>query len=356
MTRVGIRRLELLILRGGRWVLLLVALAGVLSMGMGAWTYQHPPTTTVTDHQNQQTVDSTLETSAVVTPNSSLFESGTVVSDPPVFLRETMPTVTLRRTTTVPAGHPVQVTQELTLVTRVTSEGETLWTNRTTLHHAETTTESGHMITQSRVDVNAVANRLADVRDEVGSAGSVHAAVRTNITYHTDSYEGQLTDTAALTIGDTWYQVESPDSSRSHSTPVDRTVEVPFASPLPYAGPIGLGIVLLSFAGWGVYLHYRDISLSTLERRIHQERYDEWISNASIPWGAAENAIAVDTVEGLVDIGIDTGKRVVHDADRGLYLVIDDTARYCHRVGNSDPGTTDDPPSGWESVHVVERE
>lgn len=355
MTRAALRRINHALLQAGRLTLVVAVVAGVVAVGVGAWNYQHPPTSTVTDHENRQSFEATLSARARVTENSSLFETGTVVEDPPVFLRESMPTATLTSRVALPEGRHVRVTHRVTLVYRVTRDGETLWSDRRTVIDDRETTRSGHAESTGEIDVPSVARRLEHVRSEVGSAGSVEVFVRTNVSYRTDAYEGRLRDSAQLTIREKWYDVGTANADRVHSDRVDRTIVVPFDSPLPYAGPAVLGGFVLAVACWAVYLRVRGPSLDTVERRIHRERYAEWISTASLSPGSADDAVAVDSLEGLVDIAIDTGKRVLHDPDVGLYLVIDDASTYCYADSELDDGSAGTSPrtSGGDANDVI---
>lgn len=312
-----------------RWTVALFLVLGMVLAGVGLWTYAHPPTTDVVDRENEQTVRSTLNVSANVTGNSSMFERGTRVSGLPVYFRSSMPRATLVRQTSVPADRPVEVTHELSLVYRVTREDELIWRDRTVLVADATTTESGSVVVRTPLDVREVTQRRREIRSEVGSAGTVSVVLRTNVTYRTGTYEGRLTDTTDVVLGSDWYDVPPTTAERTHARRVERTVAVGHQSPWPYAVPAGLGVGLV-LVGVATLVFRRRGSPAATAREIHRRRHEEWISEGRLPPRPA-GVVTVETLDDLVDVAIDARKRVVHDVEDDRYVVVDGRTWYCYR-------------------------
>lgn len=335
MTQTGLLRVRRLLGRAGRWTVVALVVLGLLGTAAGVWAYAHPPTTTVTDRQNEQTVRSELHVSARVGNGSSLYDRGTVLRDRPVYLLPSMANATVIRETAVPEGRPVTVTQEVSLVYRVAHDGETVWRNRTVLVDAETTTESGRVVVRTPIDVDEVIDRRREIGREVGRAGSVSVVLRTNVTYRTDAYEGSLTDATPIAVGDGWYEISPTSSERTHGTPVERTVTVPNRSPWPYAVPTAFGIVFLLVGGTSAVLGRRDGSGEAIEHEIHRRRYEEWISEGRLPPNPG-GEVTVASLEDLVDVAIDAGKRVIYDPEDDRYVVVDGRTWYCYRPESDD--------------------
>jgi len=105
-------------------------------------------------------------------------------------------------------------------------------------------------------------------------------------------------------------------------------VTVPTRNPLGYVLAGGLGLGLLVVAGIVAVSYRRGFDRQRLEQRVHELRYSEWISTGSIPDAFTETTISIDSLEGLVDVAIDTDNRVIHDGDHNVYVVVSGSAVY----------------------------
>jgi hypothetical protein len=126
--------------------------------------------------------------------------------------------------------------------------------------------------------------------------------------------------------------------SNEHQTEVTRTATVPRSRwdyLLPtIGGVVALGLGLAVAGLW--FTRLRDVG-EDLDRQIQHQRYVEWISEGTLDVVDTDEGISVSTVEDLVDVAIDTDKRVIYDPERELYAVVDDKTIYYHR-----------PPDAWE--------
>jgi len=331
MSMIGKHRLKYLVVRRGPAIALALVVVGALVGGVAGWAYADPETTQVTDQTERQTVRSELHSSARVTGNSTLYDEGTRLHDPPVYLFSAAPTATLNLTTAVPSARSIRTTQNLTVVYTATRDGETFWQRSDELQRQETTAQSGSVTTRARIDPRAIQQRAARFESEIGTAGSVDVKLRLTVTYETDRYEGRLTTAVPLAITDNWYAIDSKSTERTHSTPVTRTVTVPDQNRDRYlgAGLLGGVSILVGSAVGGVYhARFRDVREETLVHRIHRERYDDWISRGTVPDTLAAPTVRTESLEGLVDVAIDTETRVVYDPDQKLYVVFTDAATY----------------------------
>lgn len=79
-----------------------------------------------------------------------------------------------------------------------------------------------------------------------------------------------------------------------------------------------------------------------------REQFDDWITRARVPASArADPLVPVDSLDGLVDVAIDTDARVVEDRGRDEFVVLGDAVTYVYRPTDprtGDFGTTDPDP------------
>lgn len=338
----GRQRLRYHLARNGRTVAAVLVVAGLLTLGGVGWAYATPPTTEVTERTQTRTVHSELHTGAVVTGDSVLYSNGTRLRDEPIYLTTPTPRARVNATTTTPPNASVRVTQRLDLVYSVARENEVFWEDSRTLVREETT-RSGNVTAGARLDARAVRDRLDRIRDEVGTAGTPRVELRLTVTYEVDGYEGRLETTVPVRLGNDWYSIGTDSVERTHGTPVTRTVTVPRRNPGLYVGgglAGGLSLVTgLVLTG----LRRRRVgrcSERELAHRVHRARYSDWISTAELPADLGEPSVRTSSLEDLVDVAIDTGNRVVHDPERGVYAVFAATATYRYEYfvfeGNAD--------------------
>ncbi|WP_435102231.1 DUF5305 family protein [Halarchaeum sp. P4] len=320
-------RLTYLLAKRGPQVALVLAVLAVAAFGAAGWTATHPPTTDVTDRQNVQGASLEFASNATVTENTSLYETGTVLTDPAVFPRDAP---VLRVTPRVHSANAsfASVTQSVSLVYTASRREETFWTHTVPLA-TRSADDAKSLATPVTVDTERVREDLATYRSDVGDAGTVSVAVRTNATYRVGGYTGQLTGSAPLTFGEDWYDAGASGDSRTHDTPYTRTVTVPSAHLVPPSALGGAGVAFLlgAVAVLAWYRAYRP-SLAAVTEELHRHRYDEWISAGFVPSVGDEHVVDVATLEALVDVAIDTDSRVIYDPSTGRYTVLTEAARY----------------------------
>lgn len=327
-----ITRLRYLNAKHGDAFVRALLVVGVFSLAVSGAVYLTPPTTEVTDHTNRQTVTTELATSVAVDGDSSAYANGTVLRNQPVYLTDVAPDPNVSVTTSF-SDAPGDVSHRLSLVYTVTRGGETFW-ERTTPIPARTTAREGRTTTTASLSMSDVRTRLATYREEFGDAGTVAVAIRLSVEYSVDRYDGEFSETYPVTFGEGWYALESDTTTKSHSTPVTRTRAVPVTNRLPFVVPTGVGAVTTLAAGVG-YFSRRRFALADggedvegLVDRVHHDRYSEWVSEGTLPAADPESVVEMASLESLVDVAIDTGKRVVYDPTRERYAVIDGRVQY----------------------------
>jgi len=331
----GLTRGKYVVAEHGPAIAAVLTVVGLFAVAGAGWIYLNPPTTTVADETNEQRFASSLETSAIVTGDSDLYDKGNRVRNQPVYFTETMPNLTLTVESAVPNDRSVEVSHRLELSIQATRDGEPFWERSSVLLAEETTTGNGTVESATVLNVPKLRERLAPVRNEIGSAGSVSVAVELTMAYESDSYSGTIQRRIPLQLSDRTYVIKPISAETRESTSERRTVTVPRRSTLAYQLPAGVGTLALLAAGVVVGLYYRREQWGAVEEQVHQDRYAEWISVGALGENVAERSVAMESIEDVVDVAIDMDKRVIYDPFTETHAVIDGDVLYYH--GRTNP-------------------
>lgn len=96
-----------------------------------------------------------------------------------------------------------------------------------------------------------------------------------------------------------------------------------------------LGSVLLAGAG-GIAKTAPKLDTAELEKQVEHEEYSEWISEGELRLDGDTEFVYVSSIEDLVNVGIDTDKRVIYDPDLSVYTVTDGDITYYYSTEPSD--------------------
>jgi hypothetical protein len=322
--------------RHGPILVAVLLLVGVAAGGGAALAYTAPPSETVTDRTDEQQFGAHATTSAVVTGETPLYDRGQRLRERPVYFINATPELTLTTNASVPPGESVSVTQRLVIQHEASRDGDPFWQSQRVLSAADRTVDDGRFGVRTAVDMSAVADRVAQRRSTIGGIGTFSTRLRLTMTYETDDYAGELATSAPVVITDRAYWVDGDlATNRTETTTVRREVEgdPPMGT---VAGLGGLGLVAFALAGATALVYYRDPDLDAMETELARARYDEWISRGEIPTKAEKQYIRIDTLEDLVDIAIDSGKRVIYDDTYDAYGVVDADIVYYYSTGEND--------------------
>lgn len=348
-------RLRFTYLCGKYWhvlvpALLLVGVVAIVSATGGVAS--ESPAQQLTVETDSMTVDTTLSTEATVIGNTSLYNQSETLADMPVYLRSATPEVRLIAVTTTPADRTVSVTQQLVLDLSATRNGEVFWRDSKTLAIDSQTVTDGTARTAVTLDVQQLAReQLATVTAEAGDIGTIEAQVSAVAMYDTDTYSGRTTATSPLRITDRAYELETPQQDQqTNSTTVQQAAAGGSTSGGLFgtlgrvsAGDVGTalgGLVAIGLAV-GVWLtRTRIVDFDAFSRQYERVRYAEWISRGTIPATGKYVRVPVETLLDLVDIAIDSEKRVIHDTSKDIYAVVDGNLMYEFRDG--DDGNTNE--------------
>lgn len=320
-------RLKLVLADRGLEIALAFGVVGITMLAGAGYVYTNPDTRTVSEVTDQKSFSTAVETSAVVQGNTTLYEEGERLSDMPVYLFRATPDLTLTIRTTVPEGETVQVTHRLTLVIQAARDEEPFYTEERTLIEREHRTTNGSASDSTTVNVEEIRDRTESVREEISGAGTLSTRFNLVVEYETDRYNGQLVSGTSLQISESSYVLGGQlGASESHSEQVTRTVTDP-PDVTTTAGLGALGLILL----------IGSIVMDRMRRRIDVEkilttrdhaRFEEWISNGEFPTEVGNRFTSINSLEDLVDVAIDSDKRVIFDRSLGAYAVVDGDVVY----------------------------
>lgn len=208
------------------------------------------------------------------------------------------------------------------------------------------------MRTEASLDIDRLTRqRVADVTREAGDIAAIDVRVEAVGLYETDTYSGRTTASTPLRITDDIYELETPQTDRQTNTttvqqvvgggPDGSSLLGPGTRPSLRDAGAGLGSVIafgLALAVWRTRIGIGDFD--AFRRHYERVRYVEWISRGTIPATGKYARVPVETLLDLVDIGIDSDKRVIHDPTTEIYAVVDGNLMYEFRDG--DGGNTNE--------------
>ncbi|ELZ65097.1 hypothetical protein C5B91_08400 [Haloferax sp. Atlit-10N] len=324
-------RLELFVTQQARVLVAVLAIAGVACLVAAGYVFLTPTTQTVTEETNVQSVETGVDTRAVVTQNTTLYERGSTLENRSVYFMTISPDVSFRVHTDVPANQSVNVTQQLVLRTVGVRDGTPFYENETVLLDEQTLVTDGTVVDAPSLNVSTLDRDLQQKRTETGGVGQFRTSLNLTVTYQTGSYSGTLEASTPLAFsGRAYYLERSLADDRRHSTTVARTVTRP-PNPVEYGGLAAAALVLFGLAGLVIRTEYRS-DPEELRTRISHSRHEEWISRGEFPTDANKPYISILTLEDLVDVAIDTNRRVIFDPEIETYAVIDSSEIYYYSL------------------------
>ncbi|QCJ45983.1 DUF5305 family protein [Haloprofundus sp. MHR1] len=342
----GIHKLRyLLATQSGRIFRICIALTLISILGAGI-TFTSPPTTEVTTTTDRQTIETAINSRATIEHDSALYSQGETLSNMPVYPRSSAPTVIVSAVTNSSSGAPVQGTQRISLVYEAeTSSGETFWKQTQRLQKTNVATPSQRVVSSAPVNISAVDQRVAQLESEIRDAGRVYVYLQVDSQYSTDTYEGLLSDRGEIVIRDGSYEIEHISMQNEHRTTENQIQPLSskvFSLSLPILGLVvvphtTLVFVLVALSGAvgsvATVVYADDCDPERERAALHKARYAEWISAGTLPQNLTHQAVQIETLEDLVDVAIDSEKRIVYDVSQSRYAILDGEIVYIYQDG-----------------------
>ncbi|MXR40970.1 hypothetical protein GRX01_06395 [Halobaculum sp. WSA2] len=314
-------QLKLQLARNGPIIAAVLVVVGAASLAGAGYVYLTPPTEQVTEETNRQQVATSVDTTAVVTGNETLYDRGTRLRNMPVYFTSASPDLTFHVEASVPGDREVTVEHRLQVVVRGTRADQVFYENSTVLSGGRTTVSDGNYTRNATLNVSRFRSQVATVQS-AAPIGTFRVLVVLEVSYNTTDYTGDLNTSAPLVItgGAYWVDGDIADSRTHSRTVTTREVGSPNMGLVGLLGVVGL---LLLVAGVLVRRAPELVDVTAIETEVARDRYDEWISNGEIPTKREKEYVRTDSLEDLVDIAIDSSKRVIHDRELEVYAVIE---------------------------------
>lgn len=166
-----------------------------------------------------------------------------------------------------------------------------------------------------------------ELREEFGSDIVVTATVETVVTYTYDRPDGvsiEHTVTAGGPLEETgnMYSLPSKSNQQTHSTGEEPATQTAFTSLVNGFSIFG---TIIGVAGIvAVAIGTRTIDAKSIAREIQKRRFNDWVTEVEsyTPQGTV-NAVEVTTLNDLVNLAIDTQRRVLYHRQVNEYIVVD---------------------------------
>ena len=334
-----------------RWFVLVLLVALALTLAGGYITYDShvDGAETVVEQQTvgTWTVESEFEHGATVTRDTEVFSAGEELSNRSLYFTTASPeldgTYTVSHDNT--DGNAAVTSTNLSLVIRAVEErnGNQVvhWQTRDSLDtlDAVKVKDGETAATTVSVDIPTILNRTETIQNDLGAAPGQTEVLLVADTTIESSVDGEAftdtrTDRIEIVPGQRVYRVSTTTagaSSYDAAEQVTRTIE-PTRLEL-YGGPVlcVIGLFCMAFLGtarWRGWLAVSDRERARNEFERARDDFDEWISTARIPDADDRTPVPTDSLVDLVDIAIDSDRRVLEDGDR--YAVLVDSEIYTY--------------------------
>ncbi|ESS09604.1 MAG: hypothetical protein A07HN63_00409 [uncultured archaeon A07HN63] len=311
-------------------------------------------------------INASIIDSAVVQEDSERYEDGRVLRRYPAYFKQYTPDLTLNITTRSTPNVTVDIRKELISQREVTRDDELVYVdNRTLTNRSHFAVTDGRTVWERTFNVE---DEIEDPRarvDEDFSADEVSFDRRfiLNIYYETEPingtrYSGSLQipetpggDSFEINTADEVYWVSGKQSvnetvwnngTRTVTLPPPddpEPVETEPDRPEPDLQLVGI-LTMLGLAAFAIgaviATKVPDIDEAELRAEAEHEEYSEWISEGELVLDATNEYVYVSSIEDLVNVAIDTDKRVIHDSDLSVYTVTDGEVIYYYTAEPSD--------------------
>ena len=334
------------------WATVLIVMLLIASAGVGWWAYQinlEPNVETEQRLTEQWSESTAFSHSAPITNDSLPFAAGERASNRPLYYTSLSKELvgSYRYGYTADSGS-VNVTTDTYLLIRGgrienNNMTETYWEISEPLAADSETVAPGetHRLNFT-VDIIEVLETIGTVEQQLAASEGLVDVRVVSVSELSGTVDSDRVDTTyrselPIVVSPSTFRVDTPVTiDETHES--FETVEV-LAEPSPlqaYGSIVAFGLVvmlLILVAGlrYSGYTKLTDQEQELIAIKQARERFTEWITTGEFPSEREyEQTVLVDSLEGLVDVAIDTNKRVIEDEQLGVSTVLDDTYIYIY--------------------------
>ena len=246
-------QVDLVIGRYGPILAIAMVVLGLAAIGGAVDTYTNPPVEEVTENTHTQSVQTNVETSAVVVNSTPLYDQGEVLRNMPVYFFEASPEMRLHIRTDVPSDQRVRVSQRHLIKLRAVRNGETFYEDERLVAAGQTRVTDGTVWSNATLDmpeirtyVSEKQRYVSEMQSGVSGVESLQVTLQVNVAYETDRYSGTFNTSAPLAFSGEGYWIDGDlSASTTESQTRQRgTRQLPPDMTTVYGG-LGAGIVLI---------------------------------------------------------------------------------------------------------------
>ncbi|ERH11238.1 MAG: hypothetical protein J07HX64_03022 [halophilic archaeon J07HX64] len=344
-------------------LVLSVCLVAVLVGGYLTYsTHVEPGVKTERSEESSWSSTVDLTHGATVTGNTSVFSEGMVLRDRSTYLVSVMPVAngSFQYTYRATENGELDIDLKQTVVLRSVEERDgaelEYWRTEEPLANGSVSDVSPGETVRFPVSLD-VAEQMAavdDIEQELGGTpGSVELLMISEFVISGELNGERITESyryeTGVQVQDNVYQFEGTGPYEETGQQfTEREVEAAYGPLRSTAGPVltalgvlgGLAVVLGRYRG--------TLSVSQAERewlayRATYQEYEGWISTGHVADTALPSSrVTLDSLNGLVDVAIDSNRRVIHDKRRSRHLVVVDETAYTY---NPPPTPSGNAPS-----------
>ena len=287
---------------------------------------------------------------AAVTGNTSAFPDGAVLQDRTSYLTEVMPVadVALEYTYRATEDGELDIESTQTVVTRSAEERQGTDVEYWRIEEPLATGSASDVGPGETVNFPFsldILDRIAginDVEQELGGTpGSTELLVRTELVIsgvlNDETVTERYTYETRIAIEGNVYRFDGTGPYEEGAQQfTEREVEATYGPLRSAAGP---ALLVLGALGGVAVVAGRStggLAVSQTERewlayRATYREYEAWISTGHVADTALPSSrVTLDSLDGLVDVAIDSNRRVIHDRERGCHLVVVDETLYTY--------------------------
>lgn len=304
-------------------------------------------TTTAFDHQ------------ATIIEETDVFAEGETLVNQPTYFAQLAPVLdgTFQFSYTATESGEVDAETTLTLTIQASDDEVEYWTDEEQL---ERTTDEGiepgdDVTVPFSVNVTEMQDRVDQIEDQLGATpGEIETAVQAEIEYTGEKndipYEEEtLTHELSIDTDGNLYSIDGAEPTENEEPQFsEQTVPVTHHPLLSFGGPLlillaGGALITLTFGREKNWFTFTAEEETWYAHKTARDEFNDWITPGRIPQETqTETVIEVDSLEGIVDVAIDSTRRVIEVKDTQTYVVLVDGTKYRYTAPKPPASVEDD--------------
>lgn len=311
---------------------------GLCFVVLGGVMYVDDETVDVIDVETED-VSTTVETESEVTNNTGVLQEGEILRGSPLYLYSVNPELDIN--TEVEAQREADVETTVLIQYRGVEEEYEFWNEQEVIEESSMVVDADESAKQSTsITVPEVYEDAMAVLEDFDEDGDLEVELIVQTSYETDEYSGDIEMGGDFLFRDETYSVMPPELRDSQSHEIEVEAEEPDETHVTiweYALKL-LAISLILLVAHRLSDHRRS------EHDYERIRYSDWVTRVEVVDVSEfeKNVIGVDSIKGLVDIGIDTQERVLWVAEEERYVLVTETLFYEYDVSDLECDESDD--------------